>query len=40
MTDDALPYSSEWTFDLLRRYDEAIAKVAAEYGLDTYPNQI
>lgn len=40
MTDNALPYTSEWTFDLLRRYDEEIAKIAAEYGLDTYPNQI
>ena len=40
MTDAKLPYTSEWTFDLLQRYDEAIAKIAAEYGLDTYPNQI
>ena len=40
MTDTKLPYTSEWTFDLLRRYDEEIAKIAAEYGLDTYPNQI
>ena len=40
MTDSKLPYTSEWTFDLLRRYDEEIAKIAAEYGLDTYPNQI
>ncbi|MEJ2565086.1 MAG: SpoVR family protein [Gammaproteobacteria bacterium] len=40
MTEHRLPYTSEWTFDLLRRYDEQIAKVAAEYKLDTYPNQI
>lgn len=40
MSGDSLPYTSEWTFDLLRRYDEEIAKIAAEYGLDTYPNQI
>ncbi|MEP4468026.1 SpoVR family protein, partial [Marinobacter alexandrii] len=32
--------SSEWTFDLIRKYDEEIAKCAAEFGLDTYPNQI
>jgi stage V sporulation protein R len=32
--------SSEWTFELVRRYDEAIARVARSYGLDTYPNQI
>ncbi len=32
--------SSEWTFPLLQEYDAAIGKIAAEYGLDTYPNQI
>ncbi len=31
---------ADWDFDLLERYDAAIAQVAAEYGLDTYPNQI
>jgi stage V sporulation protein R len=31
---------SEWTFDLIRQYDEEIAKCAAEFRLDTYPNQI
>ncbi len=32
---------SEWTFDLIRRYDEEIGRIAREvYGLDTYPNQI
>ncbi len=31
---------SDWTFALIERYEEAIATVAAEYGLDTYPNQI
>ena len=40
MSGEKLPYTSEWTFDLLRRYDEEIAKIAAEYNLDTYPNQI
>ncbi len=40
MNGEKLPYTSEWTFDLLHRYDEEIAKIAAEYGLDTYPNQI
>ncbi len=32
--------SSEWTFDLIQRYDEEIAIIANDYGLDTYPNQI
>jgi len=32
--------SSEWTFELIQKYDEAIAECAAEFGLDTYPNQI
>jgi len=31
---------ADWDFDLLERYDVAIAKVAAGFGLDTYPNQI
>ncbi len=31
---------SEWTFELLQRYDDEIARAAASYGLDTYPNQI
>jgi spore cortex formation protein SpoVR/YcgB (stage V sporulation) len=31
---------SEWTFELLEQYDREIARVAAHYGLDTYPNQI
>jgi len=32
--------NSEWTFDLISRYEEEIGKIAQEYGLDTYPNQI
>lgn len=32
--------SSEWTFELLQEYDAAIKKIAEEYRLDTYPNQI
>lgn len=31
---------SEWTFELLERYNHEIAKIAEEFGLDTYPNQI
>ena len=32
--------SSEWTFELIAKYDEEIARIAESYGLDTYPNQI
>jgi stage V sporulation protein R len=32
--------TSEWTFDLIKRYDQEIAKIAASYGLDTYPIQM
>jgi stage V sporulation protein R len=35
-----LSEGSEWTFELLDRYDREIRRVAAHYGLDTYPNQI
>ncbi len=31
---------SDWTFELLEKYNEEIAKIAKEFGLDTYPNQI
>ncbi|MDP2227429.1 MAG: SpoVR family protein [Moraxellaceae bacterium] len=32
---------SEWTFDLIARYDEEIGRIARdEFDLDTYPNQI
>ena len=36
----ALSHGADWDFELLERYDAAIAEVAAEYKLDTYPNQI
>lgn len=32
--------TSEWTFDLLIEYDREISRIAADFGLDTYPNQI
>lgn len=32
--------SSEWSFELIEEYDREIAKIAAEFKLDTYPNQI
>ncbi len=35
-----LSETSEWTFDLIKRYEAEIARVAADFGLDTYPNQI
>jgi spore cortex formation protein SpoVR/YcgB (stage V sporulation) len=40
MTGKVLSEGSEWTFELIERYDQEIARVAANYGLDTYPNQI
>ena len=35
-----LSTGSEWTFELLEKYDAEIARLAEGYGLDTYPNQI
>ena len=40
MKKEYLSTTSEWTFELLETYDNAIAEVAARYKLDTYPNQI
>lgn len=31
---------SDWTFELIEAYDREIGRVAREFGLDTYPNQI
>ena len=42
-SDTLRPYisqGSDWTFELLREYDQEIGRVAKHYGLDTYPNQI
>jgi spore cortex formation protein SpoVR/YcgB (stage V sporulation) len=40
MSRKAISEGSEWTFDLLREYDTEIKRIAEDYGLDTYPNQI
>ena len=32
--------TSEWTPELIKNYDDEIARVAEGFGLDTYPNQI
>lgn len=31
---------SEWTFELIQAYDREIARLAKDFKLDTYPNQI
>ncbi len=40
MTNKLLSDSNEWTFDLIHRFDEEIARIAQDFKLDTYPNQI
>jgi stage V sporulation protein R len=35
-----LSKGSEWTFELLQSYDKEINRLAKDYRLDTYPNQI
>jgi spore cortex formation protein SpoVR/YcgB (stage V sporulation) len=40
VTGKLISEGSEWTFELIERYEHEIARVAAGYGLDTYPNQI
>ena len=34
-----LPNQSEWTFELIDRYNVEIRRVADSYGLDYYPHQ-
>lgn len=36
----ALPEQSEWTFELIEQAHEEIRRVAHNFGLDTYPNQL
>jgi len=40
VTGPCLPDGPDWTFSLLEAYQTEIARVAASYQLDTYPNQI
>ncbi len=35
-----LPDSSEWSFEAIERYDEAIGEAAARHGLDGYPHLV
>ena len=36
----SLPEQSEWTFELIDRVHDEIRRVARNFGLDTYPNQL
>jgi spore cortex formation protein SpoVR/YcgB (stage V sporulation) len=40
MRDTVISNTSEWSFELIERYEREIARVAADFGLDTYPNQL
>ncbi len=35
-----LPDKSDWDFDLLQQIDKEISRIAKNFGLDTYPNQL
>ena len=35
-----LSTSSDWDFELIQRYEAEIARIAGDFELDTYPNQI
>jgi len=37
---DPLPCPSDWSFDLIERYNQEIARVAGDYKLDIYPIQL
>ncbi|MEH6583301.1 MAG: SpoVR family protein [Halioglobus sp.] len=39
-TREPISTSSEWNFDLLEVYHAEISRIAGDFGLDTYPNQI
>ncbi len=35
-----LPWSSEWTFETIHLYNQHIANIAKDFGLDTYRNEV
>ena len=37
---EPISVGSDWNFELIDRYDREIGRLAAEFRLDTYPNQI
>ena len=40
MSSEIISSTSEWTFDLVDKYDHEIGRVATKYELDTYPIQL
>lgn len=40
MTSRLITQSNEWTFELVQAFDKEIARIAASFNLETYPNQI
>jgi len=40
MINKPLSETSEWTFDLIEKYHTEIARIAGNFGLDTYPVQL
>ncbi len=40
MKKQPLSKGAEWTFELIQDYDREIARIAKDFKLDTYPNQI
>ncbi len=40
MSQTPISTGSDWTFELIEQYEQAIGQLAEEFGLDTYPNQI
>lgn len=40
MRKQPLSTGSEWTFELIESYDKEIGRIARDFKLDTYPNQI
>ncbi|MGB1237679.1 MAG: SpoVR family protein [Pseudomonadales bacterium] len=40
MTAKIISDSAEWTFSLIEQYDREIGRIAKQFELDTYPNQI
>ena len=40
MTDKLISSDSDWSFEIVERFEQELGRLAAQYRLDTYPNQL
>ena len=40
MSDKLISSESDWSFEIVERFEQELGHLADEYRLDTYPNQL